>query len=156
MQRAFLVFFVVCTLSSSAFSQTRQQVPATRFWNLTPFILSEFNLAPAGTTNWGPNQCKNDRDGTVSPNERLRITDTTPGIYDARLKDTTGTGLLRAQSQGRNQRDFLNRGTRAKDESKLLVANGFGDDVTVIDARTQKAIVSVTVGRIPWGIVVDE
>ena len=57
---------------------------------MTPFILSEFNLAPAGTTNWGPNQCKNDRDGTVSPNERLRITDTTPGIYDARLKDTTG------------------------------------------------------------------
>src|SRR5262249_39143579 len=36
-------------------------------WNLTPFILSEFNLAPAGTTNWGSNQCKNDRDGTVSP-----------------------------------------------------------------------------------------
>jgi hypothetical protein len=31
-----------------------------------------------------------DRDGTVSLNERLRITDTTPGTYDARLKDTTG------------------------------------------------------------------
>ena len=90
MRRAFVVFFIVCTLSSSAFSQTRQQLPATRFWNLTPFILSEFNLAPAGTTYWGPDQCKNDRDGTVSPNERLRITDTTPGMYDARLKDTTG------------------------------------------------------------------
>jgi hypothetical protein len=33
----------------------------------------------------GPNQCKNDRDGTVSPNERLRITDTAPGIYDQPL-----------------------------------------------------------------------
>lgn len=83
--RAFLALVVVCTLSSSAFGQTRQQVPATRFWNLTPFTLSEFNLAPTGTTNWGPNQCKNDRDGTVSPNERLRITDTAPGIYDQPL-----------------------------------------------------------------------
>jgi hypothetical protein len=75
-------------MSSFAFGQGRQQ--PTRFWNLTPFTLSEFNLAPAGTTNWGPNQCKNDRDGTVSPNERLRITETAPGSYDARLKDTTG------------------------------------------------------------------
>ena len=44
--------------------------------------------APAGTTNWGPNQCKNDRDGTVDSDERLRITDTPPGIYDAKLVDT--------------------------------------------------------------------
>jgi hypothetical protein len=88
--RAFLALVVVCTLSPSAFGEPRQQVPATRFWNLTPFTLSEFNLAPVGTTKWGPNQCKNDRDGTVSPNERLRITDTAPGPYDARLKDTTG------------------------------------------------------------------
>jgi hypothetical protein len=90
MRRPCLALVVVCTLGSAAFGEPRKQVPATRFWNLTPFILSEFNLAPAGTTNWGPNQCTNDRDGTVSPNERLRITDTAPGTYDARLKDATG------------------------------------------------------------------
>ena len=73
-------------MTLAAFGQTRP----IRFWNLTPQTLSEFNLAPAGTTNWGPNQCKNDKDGTVSANERLRITDVAPGIYDARLKDLAG------------------------------------------------------------------
>src|SRR5215471_4837108 len=59
-----------------------------RFWNLTPHTIKEFYLAPAGTTNWGANQCKNDRDGTVDSDERLRITDTPPGLYDAKLVDT--------------------------------------------------------------------
>ncbi len=62
----------------------------TRFWNLTRHTISEFYLAPAGTTNWGANQCKNDRDGTVDSDERLRISDTPPGMYDARLKDVSG------------------------------------------------------------------
>jgi hypothetical protein len=60
-----------------------------RFWNLTRYTITEFYLAPAGTTNWGPNQCKNDRDGTVDADERLRITDTPPGLYDAKLVDVT-------------------------------------------------------------------
>jgi len=60
-----------------------------RFWNLTLHTITEFYLAPAGSTNWGPNQCKNDRDGTVDSDERLRITDTPPGVYDAKLVDTT-------------------------------------------------------------------
>ncbi len=46
----------------------------TRFWNLTRHTISELSLAPAGTTNFGPNQCKNDKDGTVDPDERLRVT----------------------------------------------------------------------------------
>src|SRR2546430_14647370 len=61
-----------------------------RFWNLTRHTISEFYLAPAGTTRWGENQCKNDRDGTVDSDERLRITDTPPGLYDARLVDVSG------------------------------------------------------------------
>ena len=65
-----------------------------RFWNLTPFTIAEFYLAPAGTNNWGANQCKNDRDGTVDANERLRITDTPPGMYDARFKDVRGRVCL--------------------------------------------------------------
>src|SRR6516164_5950415 len=59
-----------------------------RFWNLTRHAITEFYLAPAGTTNWGENQCKNDRDGSVDSDERLRITDTPPGVYDAKLVDT--------------------------------------------------------------------
>jgi hypothetical protein len=62
----------------------------TQFWNLTLNTISEFYLAPAGTSNWGPNQCKNDRDGTVDADERLRITDVPRGTYDAKLTDVTG------------------------------------------------------------------
>ena len=62
----------------------------TRFWNLTLHTISEFQLAPAGTTNWGENQCKNDKDGTVDSDERLRITGIQSGRYDARIKDVSG------------------------------------------------------------------
>ena len=61
-----------------------------RFWNLTAFTLSGFYLAPAGSEKWGANQCQNDRDGTVDPDERLRITGIEPGIYDAKLADVSG------------------------------------------------------------------
>jgi hypothetical protein len=60
-----------------------------RFWNLTRHAITEFYLAPAGTTKWGANQCKNDRDGTVDSDERLRITDTPPGLYDAKFVDAS-------------------------------------------------------------------
>jgi hypothetical protein len=76
----------LCLTSSAAFSAERP----TRFWNLTRHTISEFYLAPAGTTNWGVNQCKNDRDGTVDADERLRISDTPPGVYDAKLADVSG------------------------------------------------------------------
>jgi hypothetical protein len=61
-----------------------------RFWNLTRHTVSELQLAPTGTTAWGPNQCKNDKDGTVDPDERLRITNVTAGSYDIRLADVSG------------------------------------------------------------------
>lgn len=62
----------------------------TRFWNLTKNTISEFSLAPTGTSDWGPNQCKNDKDGRVDFDERLTIGDLPPGIYDAKFTDTTG------------------------------------------------------------------
>jgi hypothetical protein len=76
--------------SSLASAQTRP----TRFWNLTRHTISEFYLAPAGTTTWGPNQCKNDKDGTVDSDERLRITGVAPGSYDIKLTDTSGRTCL--------------------------------------------------------------
>jgi hypothetical protein len=65
-----------------------------RFWNLTLHTIAEFYLAPAGTTNWGDNQTKNDKDGTVDSDERLRITGVPTGIYDARLKDVSGRSCI--------------------------------------------------------------
>ncbi len=61
-----------------------------RFWNLTTVTIQELYMAPAGTTSWGPNQCKNDRDGTVDADERLTITGVTPGRYDVKIKDKKG------------------------------------------------------------------
>jgi YVTN family beta-propeller protein len=40
------------------------------------------------------------------------------------------------------------------DGSKLYVADGLTNDVTVIDIATLKPVVSATVGRLPWGIVI--
>lgn len=62
----------------------------TRFWNLTRHVISEFYLAPAGATKWGPNQCRNDKDGTVDPDERLAITGGETSSYDVKFKDASG------------------------------------------------------------------
>lgn len=82
-------FSVILTLLAAASGAAATNRP-TQFWNLTKSTISEFYLAPAGTSNWGPNQCKNDRDGTVDADERLRITDVPPGTYDAKFTDVSG------------------------------------------------------------------
>jgi hypothetical protein len=88
----FVVLAAACSqlLLSPSSAQTRP----TRFWNLTRHTISEFYLAPAGTTDWGPNQCKNDKDGTVDSDERLRITGVAAGHYDAKLTDVSGRSCL--------------------------------------------------------------
>ena len=86
MYRFALLFVFLIAASSTVLAQGRP----TRFWNLTGETISEFYLAPAGTTNWGPNQCKNDKDGTVDPDERLRITGIQSGTFDAKFKDVKG------------------------------------------------------------------
>jgi hypothetical protein len=86
MKKIMLALLVLAAMPSAATAEGRP----TRFWNLTRHTISEFQLAPAGTTNWGPNQCKNDKDGTIDPDERLPITGVAPGTYDAKLKDVSG------------------------------------------------------------------
>ena len=81
-----LVIVVLTVIAGQAAAQGR----GTRFWNLTGNTISAFYLAPSGTLNWGPNQCKNDKDGAVDPDERLRITDVPSGNYDAKIADITG------------------------------------------------------------------
>jgi hypothetical protein len=52
---------------------------------LTSETISGFQLAPAGKTDWGPNQTLNDKDKEVDHDERLRITGVEPGRYDAKV-----------------------------------------------------------------------
>ena len=61
-----------------------------RFWNTTSVTITELYLAPAGTTQWGPNQCKNDPDGAVDVDERLTLKDVVAGRYDVKLADKKG------------------------------------------------------------------
>jgi hypothetical protein len=77
---------VMALMCSGASAQSK----STRFWNLTLYTVTSLQLSPAGQEAWGPDQCKNDRDGTVDHDERLRITGVTPGRYDAKLADKTG------------------------------------------------------------------
>jgi len=62
----------------------------TRFWNLTDNTITKLELAPAGTENFGPDQAKNDKDGAVDHDERLKITGVTSGAYDIRFTDAKG------------------------------------------------------------------
>jgi hypothetical protein len=81
---------VLVTLAITTATEAAAQQRPTRFWNLTNNTISEFYLAPTGTSNWGSNQCKNDKDGAVDFDERLKISDLPPGIYDAKFTDTKG------------------------------------------------------------------
>jgi hypothetical protein len=89
MERVFGIVLILVWLAAASGEATAEGRP-TRFWNLTRNTISELYLAPAGTSNWGPNQCKNDKDGSVESDERLRITDVTSGTYDAKFADATG------------------------------------------------------------------
>jgi hypothetical protein len=71
----------------SALAQDRKGI---RFWNLTLHTITALHMSPAGEDKWGPDQCKNDRDGTVDHDERLRITGIESGRYDVRLADKSG------------------------------------------------------------------
>src|SRR5262245_28420123 len=79
-----LLALLVC---STAAAQDRRGI---RFWNLTAHTVTQLHLSPAGKDQWGPDQCKNDRDGTVDHDERLRITGIEPGRYDVKLADMRG------------------------------------------------------------------
>jgi hypothetical protein len=78
------VLLLVCATPTIA------QGDRIRFWNLTSNTITKFYLAPAGSNKYGPDQCVNDRDGTVDHDERLRITGVQPGRYDAKFQDKTG------------------------------------------------------------------
>jgi hypothetical protein len=82
MQYLIPALFSLLALSSATIAAER-----LRFWNLTGFTIKELHLAPTGTTDWGPDQCKNDPDGAVDPDERLTLKNVAPGYYDVKLID---------------------------------------------------------------------
>ena len=77
----------ILVLSTSSATLAAERL---RFWNLTTATLTELRLAPAGTDQWGPNQCENDPDKSVEHDERLTMKGIEPGLYDVRLRDKTG------------------------------------------------------------------
>jgi hypothetical protein len=83
--RILLTAVLVLVLAGAA--AQAQDRRGTRFWNLTANTVKQFYLSPAGKEEWGADQCKNDRDGEVDHNERLRITGVTSGRYDAKFVD---------------------------------------------------------------------
>ena len=62
----------------------------TRFWNLTANTITSLQLSSPGKNEWGRNQTDNDNDHTVDHDERLKITDTPPGMYDVKFSDKSG------------------------------------------------------------------
>jgi len=74
----------------AAFAASAQDRRGIRFWNLTAHTVKQFYLSPTGKDQWGPDQCKNDRDGEVDHDERLRISGIEPGRYDVKFADVRG------------------------------------------------------------------
>jgi hypothetical protein len=89
--RALLLASLLLGLADAAAAQDRKGI---RFWNLTLYTITTLQLSPAGAERWGPDQCRNDRDGTVDHDERLRITGVEPGRYDVRLSDKIGRSCI--------------------------------------------------------------
>jgi hypothetical protein len=87
MRRLLLVSIVLAVMGSVAAAQDRRGI---RFWNLTLYTITSLQMSPTGQDKWGPDQCRNDRDGTVDHDERLRITGIEPGRYDVKLTDKIG------------------------------------------------------------------
>ena len=42
------------------------------------------------------------------------------------------------------------------DEKYLLSTNGVSNDVTIIDVTSLKAIKSIQVGELPWGVTISQ
>lgn len=88
---------LACVCGAAFFPSLASAGPKTKFWNITGDTVVKFELAPAGTTNWGPDQCKNDADDSVDDDERLTVKDVASGTYDARLTYKDG-GICLAKS----------------------------------------------------------
>jgi hypothetical protein len=60
------------------------------FLNRVGESIVKLQLAPAGTTKWGPDQCQYEDDKSVENNEKIPLKGTAPGRYDIRFTDLKG------------------------------------------------------------------
>jgi hypothetical protein len=88
------VLLVSTALGHGGSSSAAEEGKGIRFWNLTLHTITQLRMSPAGESRWGPDQCRNDRDGAVEHDERLRIIGIAPGRYDVRLADETGRACI--------------------------------------------------------------
>jgi hypothetical protein len=88
--------FAALLIASAPAAAEEKKSKGTRFWNLTGETIAKFELAPTGTTTFGPDQCKNDKDGTVDNDERLKVVGVADGKYDARITDKNGRVCMAA------------------------------------------------------------
>ena len=80
-------------LAAAALAHAADAPHAERFFVYNLTTASDLNglyLAPAGTTDWGPNQALNDKDHQVEPTERLAIKGIAHGLFDVRAVTTKG------------------------------------------------------------------
>jgi hypothetical protein len=84
---------IACALASTVLASPAT-AKGTRFWNLTSSTVKSLELAPSGTSSFGPNQCANDPDGAVDHDERLKMTGVATGSYDARVGLADGRRCL--------------------------------------------------------------
>jgi hypothetical protein len=85
MKSKLLLAALLVVVSAGAYAAGKSQ-----FWNLTSVTINKLYLTPAGTTNWSPDQCQNDKDGSVDPDERLQLKNIAAGTYDVKLTDEHG------------------------------------------------------------------
>jgi len=99
----------------------------------------------------------------------LRVEDVTPvGIAMTPDGRTAVVALGRANHVAfvnvadRKVEDYVLVGKRAwnatlgRDGTRLYVANGLSDDITVIDMKSRRATISVPVGRVPHTVLIDD
>ena len=56
-------------------------------WNLTVNRIDSLKVSPPGKNEWGAEQTLNDKDHSVDPDERLKITGLADGVYDVKFID---------------------------------------------------------------------
>ena len=87
MRRLAVALIALAALGQPSLAAERKGI---RFWNLTSATVAKLYLSPAGKNEWGPDQCRNDPDGAIDHDERLKLAGVVPGRYDLRIADKSG------------------------------------------------------------------
>jgi hypothetical protein len=82
---ALAALFYATIFAGSAARAAEPSTKPIRIWNLTASTVTDFRLAKAGSPDFGPNLTLDDPDKTIDVDERLKLPNLAPGVYDARL-----------------------------------------------------------------------